>query len=191
MDKKQMLLVAVVALVIGFFVGREEMKYEIASAVTNAFAGVADAFSKSPLTQASAPASTADTAKAAADAKKAAEAVEYAKNIQLYDVTAKYISTYSNEKLAGVRFKIKNNGQKTIVHLCVRVFYQGEDGKDVSEERFCPILADNEFSMGDSKPLRPGYIWQQEPERFYTGKNVPAEWKEGAVTVRVDEVHLE
>jgi hypothetical protein len=43
---------------------------------------------------------------------------------------------------------------------------------------------------GDNKPLKPGYIWQQERGKVYSVNTVPSEWKEGAAVARISEIRF-
>ncbi len=94
-------------------------------------------------------------------------------HIQLYEFSAKYHNTYDG-KMAGVTFKMKNNGERILSEVAVTVYFPNASGEDVSEEVFYPVLSRSIY--GDSKPLKPGYIWQLDGEKFYPAKNVPSEW---------------
>ena len=43
---------------------------------------------------------------------------------------------------------------------------------------------------GDNKPLRPNYIWQQEPDKFFSSKSVPDEWATGKATASIVEIEF-
>jgi len=45
-----------------------------------------------------------------------------------------------------------------------------------------------DYSFGNYKPLKPGYVWRQERGRFFAAKDCPEEWARGEVEVRVSGV---
>jgi len=108
----------------------------------------------------------------------------YVDKIKLYDFTAKYFSTYLDNRVPGVNFKIKNDGDETLNRVKVTVYFKDSSNKTIAEEDYAPVLV-NEFSLGDNKPLKPNYIWQMESGKFYTAKSVPNEWQEGNATIKV------
>jgi hypothetical protein len=188
---RKTLIVAAIAGVLGFFAGREEMKYEFANAVASAFKGIGSAFAPAAAPQA--PTLSAESiAKEAAVSAAKKDAAEYAKNLKVYDFEAKYIKTFSGDRPAGVAFKIKNTGERAVKKLCVKVFYQDDAGKNVAEERFCPVLViSGSFVSENNTPLKPNYIWQQKQNNYFVNEKIPAEWKEGAATLQFDEIELE
>jgi hypothetical protein len=110
-------------------------------------------------------------------------------HLALYEVEAKYFSTYSDDQVAGVLFKLKNNGDRVLEKVEVTVHFKDADGGVIFEESFLPVLV-TEYSFGDNKPLKPGHIWQIERGKFYTAKSVPSEWAEGAVDVEVTDIRF-
>lgn len=126
------------------------------------------------------------------DNKPSAEEVAYIRNnLRLYDVTAKYYESILDGNIPGVDFKIKNNGNRTLNRVKVRVVFHDAEGKPIAEEEYNPVLViEGGYSMDDNKPLRPNYIWQNEPDKFYTAKSVPSEWQEGKVTATISDVEF-
>ncbi|MGN6270266.1 MAG: hypothetical protein ACTHM0_10290 [Sphingomonas sp.] len=128
--------------------------------------------------------STTDTPSTEATGTPTAEEAAYIRdNVKLYDLTAKYYDSYDG-RTPGVDFKIKNEGNRTLNEVDVRVVFYDKDGKPIDEENYTPVLV-SEYSMGDNKPLRPNYIWQNDPDQFYTAKGVPSEWAAGKATATV------
>lgn len=113
-----------------------------------------------------------------------------AKNIKLYDIQAKYYESFRNEKTAGVDFKIKNSGQKTVIDITVTVYFKNEKGEIIFEDDFSPV-SENSYSSNNRKPLKPNYIWQQEQGRFYSSEKVPSEWKEGEIDMKITNIKFE
>lgn len=114
---------------------------------------------------------------------------DYIKNVELYELTARYFSTYSDEKVPGVQFKLKNNGDKTLNEVEVTVYFKDADGTIIAEEDYHPVLV-TEYSYGDNKPLKPNYIWQMERGKFYKADSVPSEWKEGAASAKITDIEF-
>ena len=119
------------------------------------------------------------------------EAVNYInKSLRLYEFKAKYYDSLMDGRVPGVDFKIKNEGDKTIKSLTVKVVFFDATNKPVGEELFYPVNV-TEYGFGnENKPLRPNYIWQQEGDHFYTAKTVPSEWKEGNAKAMITEVEF-
>jgi len=114
----------------------------------------------------------------------------YINKVKLYDFIAKYFSTYREEKTPGVTFKIKNAGDKTLKKVKVTVYFKDASNNIIAENDYLPVLV-NEYSFGDSKPLKPNYIWQMEQGKFYTAKSVPSEWQEGNAVAKITDIEIE
>lgn len=102
-------------------------------------------------------------------------------SLVLYDLTAGYYTTYLDERRAGVRFKLKNKGDRTLDSIGVTVYFQDPNGTTIHEQQFYPVSS----VRSDSKPLKPNYIWELEAGKFYVAKSVPSEWKEGSVRAEI------
>ncbi|MEZ5462328.1 hypothetical protein [Dokdonella sp.] len=183
MDVKAKIAIALaVGLFFGYFIGREHLKHQMTSAFTDAMGGMARALSGN---------GDAKSLQSVKSVEAAENASEYATKLKIYDWTAKYHSSLTDGRIPGVTFKIKNEGDKTVSELKVVVYFQDAEGNTIAEEEFYPIL-DGTFSVSrNNGPLKPGYVWQQEPNRFFAAKQVPSEWKEGATTVAIAEVKFE
>lgn len=122
------------------------------------------------------------------DAK--AEASEYiANSIDLYDVEAKYFDSLLNKKVPGVLFKLKNKGAKTVDRVVVKCYFLDSGGNRIAEEDFYPVSV-SDYGIGDSKALKPGYVWSMESGKFYSAKSVPSEWKEGSIQIEISEIRF-
>ena len=118
----------------------------------------------------------------------AEEARYIADNLRLYEFTAKYYESVLDGRVPGVSFKIKNNGNRTINSLTVKVVFFDANNQPIGERLYRPVNVGG-FSMGnEGRPLRPNYIWQQEPNRFYAAKTVPSEWSEGNARATIVDV---
>ncbi|MEL6215653.1 MAG: hypothetical protein AAFQ99_08255 [Pseudomonadota bacterium] len=183
-----LLLVLGIGLAIGYFGGREHLKYEMRSAIRNATEQFSSAFqsdSKPPSASARIAASAREDG-GAAEAKAEADYIDA--SLALYDLSAKYIETYSGTK-PGVLFKLRNDGQQTLDRVEVTVYFKDATGAVIAEEDFNPVLV-TKYTTSDGKPLRPGYIWQMESGKFYTAKNVPSEWQEGSIEAAITNVRF-
>src|ERR1700749_4564465 len=165
-QNQKIAVIGVAALVIGFFAGREEMKLEFVRSLASAFSGFANP-QASALTSGPSTAETERIAAQAAKNQKKQSDLAYAKaHLEIYDFTASYQNAMLGGKTAGVNFKLKNNGEKTFTEISVNVYFQDDKGTTLAEENFCPVLA-TQYSIGEKKPLKPGYIRQQERNSFY------------------------
>ena len=112
-------------------------------------------------------------------------------NIELYEFEAKYMDSVLDGLVPGVTFKIKNNGGRTLDRVEVVVLFKDASGSVIAEEDYFPIFV-SEFNLsGDTKPLKPGYIWQQERGKFFAAKSVPSEWKEGAAEIKIVDIRFQ
>jgi len=112
-----------------------------------------------------------------------------ANSLRLYDLEAKYMSSVFDGRVPGVLFKIKNEGDRSLDKVKVTVYFKDASGTVIAEEDFLPILV-SQFFISDNKPLKPGYIWQMESDRFYSAKSVPSEWKEGSVDAEITDIRF-
>ena len=112
----------------------------------------------------------------------------YIKNVSLYDLESKFYTTFSNTRVPGVKFKIKNNGDRLLREVEVTVYFKNASGTVIAEERYRPVLAMKKSYSGDQVILKKNYIWQMEEGNFYKADAVPTEWKEGAVEAKVTNI---
>ena len=117
------------------------------------------------------------------------EASYIARHLRLYDLKAEYFESYEG-RTPGVRFKLKNSGNRTLNRVDVRVVFLDNAGQPIGEEEYSPVLVSEYSFGGDNTPLRPNYIWQQEPNRFFTAKSIPTEWAEGRATATITSVEF-
>ena len=85
-------------------------------------------------------------------------------------------------------FKIKNNGNRTLNGVTVRVVFYDSAGKPISEEEYNPVIVSSYNFGDDNKPLRPNYIWQDEADKFYAAKSVPSEWEVGKASATITDI---
>lgn len=118
------------------------------------------------------------------------EAAYIAQHLEVYELEAKYFDSILDGRVPGVTFKVKNNGERTLNRVTVRVVFQDAAGQPIAEEEYSPVLVSS-YSFGDANtPLRPNYISQQDRGSFYTAKSVPSEWQVGQATARITEIEF-
>ena len=192
MNRYAQYIVAVLAgVLIGYFAGREHLKYEMRTALQSAAEGLSEGIL-------SAFGDSSDRKRESADIVESdepdsgeldiAKAAYIYESLELYDLSAKYIETYRG-RVAGVLFKLRNSGETSLDRVEVTVFFKDENGNVITEEDFHPVLV-SENSVGDKKPLRPGYIWQMEQGKYYTAKQIPSEWKEGNIEAEITDIRF-
>lgn len=113
----------------------------------------------------------------------------YTKKVKLYDVTAKKYTTYLKENVPGVKFKLKNLGNRTLSNVEVTFYFKNKEGNIIFEEDYNPVYVGS-YSSSSNKPLKPGYIWSQERDTFYKAEEVPDEWKVGSFDAQVTKVEF-
>jgi hypothetical protein len=112
----------------------------------------------------------------------------YIPNVSLYDLEAKFYKTYSKTRVPGVKFKIKNNGDRLLQEVEVTVFFKNAKGIVIAEERYRPVLAMKKSFSGNQVILKENYIWQMEEGNFYKAEGVPTEWQEGSIDAKVTNI---
>jgi len=135
-----------------------------------------------------------DGKQAETDIKKEMETAvekEYINNyLELYDFKASMVQSILDGKIPGVVFKLKNKGDKTLDEVVVTVYFKDGENKTIAEETYYPINTQSTFDKNHG-PLKPGYIWQLEPRKFYQAKSVPSEWKPGNAESKITSIHFE
>jgi hypothetical protein len=125
------------------------------------------------------------------DGPSTEEATYIRDNLNLYDLETKYFDSMLDGRVPGVDFKIKNNGNRTLNRVKVKVVFQDEQGKPIAEEEYSPVwVVENSYSSDNNTPLRPNYIWQNENGHFYNAKSVPSEWAEGKATATITDIEF-
>ena len=111
--------------------------------------------------------------------------------LELYDFDASVKHDISEGKIPGVVFKLKNKGDKTLDEVVVTVYFKDAENKTIAEEKYYPINTQSTAFDKNHGPLKPGYIWQMEPRRFFQAKSVPSEWKPGNAEAKITSIHFE
>jgi hypothetical protein len=138
----------------------------------------------------------ADTSKEVAAAQQSQEsalakvkAAYIQMHLDLYDVQAKYMDSVLDGKVPGVLLKLRNTGDRSVDKVKVTVTFKDASGVAIHDEDYFPVSV-SDFSFGDNKPLKPGYVWQMESGKFYSAKSVPSEWQEGSVEAKITDIQF-
>jgi hypothetical protein len=115
----------------------------------------------------------------------------YLSSIDLYDFEASTIDTYRDKGIPSVKFKLKNNGNRSLSKVEVTVYLKDESGNVIAEEDFHPVLVSEYRFSGNNKPLKAGYIWEMERGKWYTIKDAPSEWKVGNAEAKITDIRFE
>lgn len=111
---------------------------------------------------------------------------QYIDKVRLYDFSAKYYETFTDEKTPGVNFKLENQGDSTLSYVKVTAYFKDENDNTIYEEDFVPV--NTSAIMSDSKPLKPNYIWEMEGSKFLSAESVPSKWQEGNVEAKITDI---
>jgi hypothetical protein len=115
-------------------------------------------------------------------------ATEYLANLEIYDIEARYFTTYLDEEEAGVRFSIRNRGDSTIAYIKLNFFFKDGEGNRIYEDDFIAVNSGGLF--GDQKPLKPNYVHEM-GDRYYKVEGMPSIWKEGSFDFEITEIRFE
>ena len=117
------------------------------------------------------------------------EKQEYFPMVKLYDFEATTINTFLEKEVPAVKFKIKNEGNKTLSKVKVTVYFKDSNDIIITEEDFTPVNVSS-WSMDNKKPLKPNYIWEAEKGNYYTVENVPSEWEIGNAVAKITDIEI-
>lgn len=106
------------------------------------------------------------------------------------------IKTYTDEKYAGIRMRVKNNSSKTVISLTVVIYYLDRNGKAIFEEEFYPVLyvKNQIYYSRPNKKLKPNYsiLSPADQNKYSTAKGLNLkEWDEGRVRIKIKEIKYE
>lgn len=114
-----------------------------------------------------------------------AEKSAYIDKIEITEFTAKRIDTYRENGVPAVRLGLKNNGDRSLDQVEVIVYFQDESGATIYEESFNPVYV-SQFSYGrDNKPLKAGYVYEMEKDRYMTLDTPLSQWADGKAEIKI------
>ncbi len=179
--KWAMVVVSLLAFGIGYLAGREHLKYELRKGVTQAV----EAF-REGLGAAFGEAEESVTAEEAVVDAVAARAVvdAYRPYLKLYDVRAGHERDILDGRVAVVRGKLKNEGNRALTRVEVIAYFLDSAGNRIYEQDYPAVLAGSWST--DEKLLKPGYV-----RNFgFKAKGCPSEWKAGAVECAITQIEF-
>jgi len=103
----------------------------------------------------------------------------YLSSVKLYAFKASTIDTREGRNIPAVRFKIRNQGDRTLSKVEVTVYLKNSFDKIIAERVFHPVVVSPYPLWGHDTPLRPGQTWQLRRGKWYTIKDAPSEWEIG------------
>ncbi|MFQ5663697.1 MAG: hypothetical protein ACE5HL_07690 [Terriglobia bacterium] len=172
--------VAAVSLVVGYFAGREHVKYEIRSAMQDALSGVSGI-----LGGAREVGSEAALQREEQQKQRRQEVEAYRPFVELYDVGGGYRKGKLkcwDRPCPAVWGKARNRGNRTLEEVKVTAYFPDKEGNVIFEKEFHPVLV---TSLGsDGGPLKPGYI----REFGYVVEECPSECVPRRVSVVVTDL---
>ena len=115
------------------------------------------------------------------------EKKNYISKIKLYEFEVRRIDTFSEKNAVGLRFAIRNKGDRTVKRVEVTVYFHDKQGKPILEKKFFPVSSS---SIYGSEPLKPNYVKRMEEGKYYTIKELGPEWKEGAARAEVSDIEF-
>jgi hypothetical protein len=121
--------------------------------------------------------------------KLAEEKTAYIPSVEISAFEATRIDTYSKKDVPAVRFKLRNNGSRTLNKVEVVVYFRDKLDKVIYEESYHPVLV-SEYSYGDAKPLKPGYVHEMGKTEYYTLDSNLGDWEEGNAVAKVVNVEF-
>lgn len=118
------------------------------------------------------------------------EAAYIQQHLSVYDLDARYYDSMLDGHVPGVRFKIRNNGNRTLNRVTVRVVFLDANGNAIAEEDYNPVFVSQYSVSGNNTPLRPNYIWQEDANQFLVARNVPSEWQTGRARAAITDIEF-
>jgi tetratricopeptide (TPR) repeat protein len=94
------------------------------------------------------------------------EKMGYIDNVEITEFTAKRIDTYTENGIPAVRISLKNKGDRSLDMVKVIIYFQDKGGQTIFEEHFTPVLVSDYSFSDNNKPLKPGYVYEMEMDKF-------------------------
>jgi hypothetical protein len=113
---------------------------------------------------------------------------DYFSKIEIFEFEARIFnkSSYS-DGTPGVKFALKNNGDKTLSDVDVIVYFLDSDGRPIAEETFYPVSS-GIYCYTNCDPLKPNYVWRQ-GDKFYSIDTLGPEWS-GEATIEIKDIQF-
>ena len=113
-------------------------------------------------------------------------------NLKLFEVEARYINKREGFKgTPGVKFAIKNLGNKTLSKIRVVVYFLDKNGKPFAEDDYLPVLEGSISGISSSfSSLKPNYTFRMDDSTFYTKDNLGDEWS-GKIKIEISYIEFD
>lgn len=138
---------------------------------------------ESPAAQAQTPAET-----------RASNAVEYAPSLD-FRVMASSLQPRRNSLAPGLKVRVENRGDRTIVHLGIRADWLDTEGQSIGESRATLVWRETDsVDLGflNRTPFRPGHTIDSPREGYFYNDDLPADvWAARGGSVRIEPVEIE
>lgn len=127
---------------------------------------------------------------AAHDAPKTTEEKRnYIENhLDIFEVKADWIDTFSDKHVPAIRYAVKNNGTETLTKIKVVVYFLDESGVPFQEEDYLPVFVTDSIT-NDNSPLKPNYTYRMDKGRWMTVPNLGDEWS-GKIEIKISDVEF-
>lgn len=110
----------------------------------------------------------------------------YLSKVKVSNFKALRIDTYSKKGVPAVSWKLKNEGDQSLNEVKVVVYFRDAGDQVIYEEEYFPVLV-TDYSF-DSKPLKPGYVWEMGSGKYYTLDSNLSDWEEGNASIVVTDL---
>jgi hypothetical protein len=118
-------------------------------------------------------------------ANRILDSAEYVKHVRLHAFEARYYDTGAKTGTPGVKFKIRNDGRKTLNEIEVTVYFKDKDGNTIAAIAYKPVTRNTDSPIVNHQPLEQGALWQLEKGTFLPAWSVPPHWVERAAVARI------
>ena len=113
---------------------------------------------------------------------------DYFSKIEIFEFESKYFESILYGKVPGIKFALKNNGDKTLNKVQVKVYFLDNDGLAIAEDTYTPVN-NGTWCFSDCDPLKPNYIWRH-GDQFYKKDTLGPEWS-GKATIEIADIEFE
>ena len=98
---------------------------------------------------------------------------EYIPSVEIIEFEAKYFESRYYGTVPGVKFGLKNNGDRSLSRVEVTVYFYDKNGNAIYEDDYVPIYERNYSGLSE---LKPNYINRMEKNEFYRVEGLGPEW---------------
>jgi hypothetical protein len=118
------------------------------------------------------------------------EKATYIEQLEIYEFFADRIELSDGHRQPAIWFRLKNNSDKSITSLKVKISFFDNKDKVIHESFFHPVHGNTLFSQATER-LEPGAIWQMSHSRYYIPTNVPNVWRSGKASAQIVDIEID